>query len=210
MKVKDTIYREVILLKNVLKWFLSSKWQFCFNMIYPVVVCFNLSHLSLSKIFYSKNSCIYSGNFSLINFLYTEYSIFSILSSWNTLATWCEELTHLKRPWCWERLREGREVEHRGWEGWMASPTQWTWVWVDSGSCWWTGRPGELQFMGSQRVGHNWATKLLPPIPLFVFFHIFLYLLLINLAVLSILFSLSHLFNYSTAYFYINYCILQF
>ena len=71
------------------------------------------------------------------------------------LATWCEELTHLKRPWCWERLRAGREGEDRGWDGWMASPTQWTWVWVNSGSWWWTGRPGVLQFMGSQRVGHN-------------------------------------------------------
>ena len=59
-------------------------------------------------------------------------------------ATWCEELTHLKRPWCWERLRAGGEGDDRGWDGWMASPTQWTWVWVDSGSWWWTGRPGVL------------------------------------------------------------------
>ena len=43
---------------------------------------------------------------------------------------------------------------------WMASPTRWTWVWVNSGSWWWTGRPGVLQFMGSQRVGHDWATEL--------------------------------------------------
>ena len=48
----------------------------------------------------------------------------------------------------------------RGWDGWMASPTQWTWVWVDSGSCWWTGRPGVLQFMGLQRVRHDWVTEL--------------------------------------------------
>ena len=75
-----------------------------------------------------------------------------------TLATWCGELTHLKRPWCWERLRV-REGDDRGWDGWMASLTQWTWVWVDSGSWWWTGRPGMLLFMGSQRVGHNWATE---------------------------------------------------
>ena len=52
------------------------------------------------------------------------------------LATWCEELTHLKSPWCWERLRAGGEADIRGWDGWMASPTQWTWVWVDSGSWW--------------------------------------------------------------------------
>ena len=81
--------------------------------------------------------------------------------SWNsnTLTTWCKQLTHLKRPWCWERLRAG-EGDDRGWDGWMASPTQWTWVWVDSGSWWWTARPGVLRFMGSQRVGHDWATEL--------------------------------------------------
>ena len=60
------------------------------------------------------------------------------------------ELTHLKRPWCWERLRAGGEGDDRGWDGWMASPMQWTWVWANSGSWWWTGRPGVLQFMGSQ------------------------------------------------------------
>ena len=76
------------------------------------------------------------------------------------LATWYEELTHLKRPWCWERLRAGGEGDDRGWDGWMASLTQRTWVWVDSGSWWWAGRPGMLWFMGSQRVRHDWATKL--------------------------------------------------
>ena len=82
--------------------------------------------------------------------------------SWNssTLATWWEELAHLKRPWCWERLRTGREGDDRGWYGWMASLTQWTWVWVNSGSWWWTRRPGMLQSMGSQRVGHDWETEL--------------------------------------------------
>ena len=78
--------------------------------------------------------------------------------SWNsiTLATWYEELTHLRRPWSWERLRAGGEGDDRGWDGWMASPTQWTWVWVDSGRWWWTGRPG----MGLQRVRHDWAPEL--------------------------------------------------
>ena len=66
----------------------------------------------------------------------------------------------LKRPWCWEGLKAGGEGDDRGWDGWMASPTQWTWVWVNSGSWWWTGRPGMLQSMGLQRVGHNWATEL--------------------------------------------------
>ena len=81
---------------------------------------------------------------------------------WNssTLATSCGELTHWKRRWCWEGLWAGGEGDDRGWDGWMASQTQWTWVWVNSRSWWWTGRPGVLQFRGSQRVGHNWATEL--------------------------------------------------
>ena len=65
-----------------------------------------------------------------------------------------------EKPWCWERLRAGGEGDNRGWDGWMASPTQWTWVWVDSGSWWLTGRPGMLPFMGSQRIGQDWATEL--------------------------------------------------
>ena len=67
--------------------------------------------------------------------------------------------TQWKRPWCWERLRGGGEGDDRGWDGWMASPTWCTRFWVNSGSWWWTGRPGVLQFMGLQRVGHNWATE---------------------------------------------------
>ena len=77
----------------------------------------------------------------------------------NTLATWCKELTHWKRPWCWARLKEGGEGDDRGWDGWMASRTQRTWVWVDSGSWWWTGSSGLLQSTGLQRVGHGWATE---------------------------------------------------
>ena len=82
--------------------------------------------------------------------------------SWNsnTLATWCEEPTHWKRPWCWERLKAGGEGDDRVWDGWMASLIQWTWVWIGSRSWWWTGRPGVLRFMGSQRVGRDWATEL--------------------------------------------------
>ena len=66
--------------------------------------------------------------------------------SWNcnTLATWCEELTHWRRPWCWEKLRAGREGDDRGWDSWMASPTQWTWVWASSGRWWRTRKPGML------------------------------------------------------------------
>ena len=78
----------------------------------------------------------------------------------NTLATWCEELTSLKRPWCWEKLKAGREGDNRGWCGWMAPLTQWTWVWVNSRRWRRIGKPGVLQSMGSQRVGHDWATEL--------------------------------------------------
>ena len=66
----------------------------------------------------------------------------------------------LKRPWCWERLKAG-EGDDRGWGGWMASPTPWTWVWLNSGNWWWTGRTGVLQSMGLQRVGHDWVTDLI-------------------------------------------------
>ena len=76
------------------------------------------------------------------------------------LATSCEELTHWKRLWCWEGLGAEGEGDDRGWDGWMASLTRWAWIWVNSGSWWWTGRPGMLQFMGSQRVVHDWATEL--------------------------------------------------
>ena len=81
--------------------------------------------------------------------------------SWNsnTLATWCEELAYLKRHWCWEGLKAGGEGDDRGWDGWMASPTRWAWVWVESGSWWWTGRPGMLWFMESQSQTRlsNWS-----------------------------------------------------
>ena len=62
--------------------------------------------------------------------------------------------------WWWERLKVGGEGDERGWDGWMASLTRLTWVWVDSWSCWWTGRPGMLWFIWSQRVGQDWATEL--------------------------------------------------
>ena len=82
--------------------------------------------------------------------------------SWNsnTLATWREELTPWKRSWYWERLKTGREGDDRGWDGWLASLTQWTWVWVSSRSWWWTRKPGVLQSMRLQRVGHDWASEL--------------------------------------------------
>ena len=66
-----------------------------------------------------------------------------------------KKMTHWKRPWCWQRLKAGGEGDNRGWDGWMASPTQWTWVWASCRSWWWTGSPGVLQSMGSQEVGHD-------------------------------------------------------
>jgi len=79
--------------------------------------------------------------------------------SWNAniLAPCCEELTHWKRLWCWERLRAGGEGDDREWDGWMASLTQWTWIWANSGRWQRTGKPGVLQSMASQRVGHDLA-----------------------------------------------------
>ena len=77
-----------------------------------------------------------------------------------TLATWCKELTHSKRPWCWERLMVGGERDDREWDGLMVSQTQWIWVWASSRSWWWTGKPGMLQSMGSQIVWHDWVTEL--------------------------------------------------
>ena len=65
-----------------------------------------------------------------------------------------------KRLWCWEGLGAGGEGDDRRWDGWMASLTRWMWVWVNSRSWWWTGRPGMLRFMGSQRVRHDWVTEL--------------------------------------------------
>ena len=91
-----------------------------------------------------------------------EYAMKNWCWSWNSnsLATWCKGLTHLKRPWCWERLKVGGEGGDRGWDGWMASLIQWTWVWVNSENWWWIGKPGMLQSMESQRVSNNWATEL--------------------------------------------------
>ena len=68
--------------------------------------------------------------------------------------------TYLKRPWCWERLKMGEEGGNRGWDGWMASLIQWTWVWVNSRSWWWTWRPGVLQSRGLQSVRHDWSSEL--------------------------------------------------
>ena len=101
-------------------------------------------------------------NQSILKEISPEYSLEGLMLKLKLkyFGTWCKELIHWKRPWCWERLKMGEEADNRGWDGWMASPTQWTWVWVNSGSRWWTGRPGVLQSMGSQRIRHDWASEL--------------------------------------------------
>ena len=97
----------------------------------------------------------------------TKYSVLNIhwkgwCWSWssNTLATWCEEPTHLKRPWCWEGLGTGGEGDNRVWDDWMASLTQWTWVWVNSGNWWWRGKPavhGVTESDTTERL--NWTEQ---------------------------------------------------
>ena len=95
-------------------------------------------------------------NRSILEEISLEYSLGGLMlkPSTNTLATWCEGLTYWKKPWCWERLRSGREEEDRGWDGWMASPTQWTWVWANSRRWWRTGKPSVLQ---SHEVSKSWT-----------------------------------------------------
>ena len=100
-------------------------------------------------------------------FTNTCYDIFLILAilvglKWHFIVVviYIFLLAHWKRLWCWEELGAGGEGDDRGWDGWMASPTRWMWVWVNSAVWWWTGRPGVLWFMGSQRVRHNWAIEL--------------------------------------------------
>ena len=103
-------------------------------------------------------------NQSILKEISPEYSLEGRCWSWNsnTLSTWCEELTHWKKPWCWARLKAGRMKRGWGWDGWMASPTQWIRVGVSSRSCWGAGKPGVLQSMGLQRVEHGWVTELNP------------------------------------------------
>ena len=99
-------------------------------------------------------------NQSILKEISPECLLEGLMLKLQTLAIWCEKLTHMKRPWCWERLKARGEGDNRGWDGWMASLTRWTWVWVSSGSWWWTGKPGVLHCIGSQRVRHDWETEL--------------------------------------------------
>ena len=101
-------------------------------------------------------------NQSILMEISPEYSLQGLMLNLKLqyLAIWCKELTHLKKNWCWERLRAGGEGDDREWDGWMAWLIQWTWVLVNSGSWWWTGSPGVLRFMGLQRVVHVWVSEL--------------------------------------------------
>ena len=88
---------------------------------------------------------------------------------YKSTTLWVQELTHWKILWCLEGLGAGGEGDDRGWDGWMALLTRWAWVWVNSGSWWWTGRPGMLPFMGSQRFRHDWGNELNWVMTLYVF-----------------------------------------
>ena len=96
-------------------------------------------------------------NQSILKEISPEYSLEYWSWSSNTLATWREELTHWKRPWCWERLKAGGEGDNREWNGWMASPTRWTWVWASSGRWWRTGNPGVLHGITESDVNGYWT-----------------------------------------------------
>ena len=101
-------------------------------------------------------------NQSILKQISPEYSLEGLMLKLNsnTLATWCGELTHLKRPWCWERLKAGGEGDDWGWDGWMASLTQWTWVWATPGTG--DGQGGLVCYsLWVCRVGHDGATELI-------------------------------------------------
>ena len=127
-------------------------------------------------------------NWSILKEINPEYSLEDWCWSWssNTLATWWKEPTHWKKSWCWEWLRVRGEGGNRGWDGWMASLTQWTWVSANSKRHWRTGKSSVLQFMGSQRLGHNLVTEQqweciatnLYFLPFWIFKFLFIYLFL--------------------------------
>ena len=98
---------------------------------------------------------------SVLKEINSEYSLEGLMLKLKlyTLATWCEELIHWRRPWCWEKLRAWGEGNDRGWDGQTASSTQWIWVWTNSWRQQRAGKPGVLQSLGLQRVRHDWATE---------------------------------------------------
>ena len=98
-------------------------------------------------------------NQSILKEINPEYLLAVLMLKLQYFGTWGEEPTHWKRPWCWERLRAGGEGDDRGWDVWMASPIQWTWIWANPGRWWRTGEPSVLQSMGLQRVRYNLVTE---------------------------------------------------
>ena len=154
---------------------LPTKVHIVKAMVFPVVM-YRCESWTIKKAWVPKNWCFWTvvlgrllripWTASIDSSQYQRKSTLNILWkdwcwSWssNTLATWCEELTNWKRPWCWERLKAGGEGDNGGWDGWMASLTQWIWVWASSRRWWRTGKPGMLQSMGSQGVRHDWVTE---------------------------------------------------
>ena len=101
-------------------------------------------------------------NQSILKEINPEYSLEGLMLKLKLqyLGYLMQRTDSFERPWCWERLKMGWEEDDRGWDGWMASLSQGTWVWASSGCWWWTGRPGVLQSKGSPRVGHDWVTEL--------------------------------------------------
>ena len=149
--------------RKVISLFLNTLFRFVIAFL-PRIKCLNfVAAASIHNTFGAQENkvchcfhffpCLFAMYLTVLNIHWKDWCW-----SWN--STWCEELTHLKRPWCWERLKARRKGDEGGWDGWMASLTQWTWVWVNPGSWWWTGRPSVLRSMGSQRVGHDWDTEL--------------------------------------------------
>ena len=122
----------------------AKRWE---TVLFSTLFCFNWSVVDLQ--------CCVSFRCIAKWFIYIHWKDWCWSWSSNTLATWCKEPTYWKRPWCWERLRAGREVGDRGWNGCMTSLTQWRWVWANSGRQWRSGRPCVLQSMGSWRIGHD-------------------------------------------------------
>ena len=111
----------------------------------------------------NKDCSFYSEMWKLIQDLTLQKLISgtNIFSQITAVDTFCHLIEYMfPKDISWEGLGAEGERDDRGWDGWMASLTRWTWVWVNSGRWWWTGRLGVLRFMGSQRVGHDWATEL--------------------------------------------------
>ena len=98
-------------------------------------------------------------NQSILQEISPEHSLEGLMRKLQYFGHLMRRADSLEKTLMLRKTKEGVE-DDRGWDGWMASLTRWTWVWANSGSWWWTGKPGMLQSMGSQRVGHNWMTEL--------------------------------------------------